>query len=189
MITKWRILFSFVFMAICYPSSGQLLIEKKLLKAMSPGGLRNPEIEFPRFNFIANDQLRYTNDSLINKVTFINFWFGACTPCIAEMTSLNSLYDKYKQNPSFLFLSFSTDTPEEIQKLSSKYSIPYPVISISISEIYKYNFRLGFPTILIIDRVGKIRYIKCGGESDPILARKSIETLYYPEIEDVLNEN
>src|SRR4051812_1290046 len=37
---------------------------------------------------------------LKGKVVFINFWATWCPPCIAEMPSINGLYEKLKNNPN-----------------------------------------------------------------------------------------
>ena len=40
-----------------------------------------------------------------NKVVFINFWATWCPPCIAEMPSIQKLYDDYKDKVTFVFIS------------------------------------------------------------------------------------
>lgn len=57
-----------------------------------------------------------TEKQLQGKVTLINFWFEACSPCIAEMPTLNELYLKYKDNPKFQLLSFIRERPEDAAK-------------------------------------------------------------------------
>lgn len=186
MAVKKRIFIFLILLVTGLTSSSQLLVDKKLLKALTPQGLRNPDVQLPSFDLMDNNQIRYTNASLLNKVTIINFWFEACSPCITEIEPLNILYNKYKKDSSFLFLSFSTDSSKIIQKMINNFSIFYPVISVSSPDIYKYNFNLGFPTTMIVDKQGKIRYLRCGGETDLKSAKKSIETLYYPVIDTLL---
>src|ERR1700740_1074525 len=38
------------------------------------------------------------------KVIFINFWATWCPPCLAEMPSVNALYQKVKNNSNIIFL-------------------------------------------------------------------------------------
>ena len=45
-------------------------------------------------------------EDLKGKVVFINFWATWCPPCIAEMPSIQKLYDKYKDNPEIAFHNF-----------------------------------------------------------------------------------
>src|ERR1700677_4236159 len=48
------------------------------------------------------------NDSLKGKVNFINMWEEHCAPCMAEMETLNKLYDTLKYNSDFQFISISS---------------------------------------------------------------------------------
>ena len=41
------------------------------------------------------------NNYLKGKTVFINFWFEACAPCIAEFEAFNEMYTKLKGNPNF----------------------------------------------------------------------------------------
>jgi thiol-disulfide isomerase/thioredoxin len=42
-----------------------------------------------------------------NKPTLLNFWFTACSPCIAEMPILNKLRAKYADKMNFISVTFS----------------------------------------------------------------------------------
>ena len=44
-------------------------------------------------------------NQLENKVIFISFWATWCAPCVAEMPSMQKLYDDYKNKVTFLFVT------------------------------------------------------------------------------------
>lgn len=44
-------------------------------------------------------------ESTKGKVVLVNFWATWCPPCIAEMPSMQSLYDDYKDKVEFVFVS------------------------------------------------------------------------------------
>lgn len=56
------------------------------------------------------------NASLKNKVLFINLWEPWCMPCIAEIPSIDSLYQKVKDSTEIMFLEISTINPDKTSK-------------------------------------------------------------------------
>jgi thiol-disulfide isomerase/thioredoxin len=93
------------------------------------------------------------------KVVVLNFWATWCPPCRAEMPSLQNLYNDYKEDVVFLFL-----TNEESEKVirfleKNKYNLPsfnqytqtpaaFPVSSIPATYIIDRNGSI------VIDKVG-----------------------------------
>lgn len=56
----------------------------------------------------ATGTMRSTAD-LKGKVVFINFWATWCPPCIAEMPSLNDLYNQFRDDQRVVFLFINED--------------------------------------------------------------------------------
>ena len=46
-------------------------------------------LKYPEFEVKLPDKSSFSNENIINKVVFINFWFASCTPCIEEIEGLN----------------------------------------------------------------------------------------------------
>lgn len=137
---------------------------------------------FPAFTAIFSGH-QLTIDSLKGKVVFINFWFEACPPCIAELAALNNLYKKFSSNKNFEFISFTYETPAKIKSLKKKYHILYKVASVSTQECYRLNQNNGFPTSIILDKEGVIKHLFTGGSTDKKEAENLLYNTVYKNIE------
>lgn len=88
------------------------------------------------------------------KVVFINFWATWCPPCLAELPTINALYEKVKGNPNVVFVTvdIDSDLPKSTKFLQLK-DYTFPVYS-AIGAEKLYNN--GIPTTLVIDKKGSI---------------------------------
>lgn len=125
---------------------------------------------YPDFSVTIN-HVEYSNPKLKGKVIFVNFWFATCRPCLAEMEDLNKLYEKFGSNPNFEFLSFTFENAKQIELIRKKYNIQYKIFSISREECYRLNFNGGFPTNIVIDKNGLVKYINQITEEDNFIGK------------------
>ena len=87
------------------------------------------------------------------KVVFINFWATWCPPCIAEMPSLQNLYDDYNDKVEFLFIT--NDNFETVEKFKIKKDFNFEVfnaLSPSPSELETRSI----PRTFILNKNGEI---------------------------------
>lgn len=90
------------------------------------------------------------------KVLFINFWAAWCPPCIAEMPSINQLFNEFKDNENVVFLLVDVDNnPEKSNLFMKRKGFNLPVYS-PAGEIPKEYFQGTLPTTVIIDKLGNI---------------------------------
>ena len=129
-----------------------------------------------------------TNENLKGKVVFINFWFAACPPCIAELPGLNNLYDTLKNNNNFEFISFTFENQKVIKEIVKKYKIKYKVVSVSPSDCNRLINNSSFPSSVLIDRNGIIKFLKAGGSKDKSEIKDIIFKDYYPKILSEINK-
>jgi len=102
-------------------------------------------------------------NSLQGKVVFINFWATWCPPCVAEMPSINALYDKLKTNPNVVILMVDVDNKaEQSQEFmrKNKYSLPVFTPASAIPPEYLGS---AIPTTLVLNKAGKIVFKHEGG--------------------------
>ncbi|TYA65957.1 TlpA family protein disulfide reductase [Seonamhaeicola marinus] len=114
------------------------------------------------------------------KVVLINFWATWCPPCIAEMSSLQELYNDYNGQIEFLFIT--DDSFEVVNAFLNKNDYTFPVYT-AISEAPK-NFNVkSIPRTFLIDKEGNIVIDKTGAanwNSDTV--RTTIDKLIKPKL-------
>jgi thiol-disulfide isomerase/thioredoxin len=96
--------------------------------------------------------------NLEGKIIFINFWATWCPPCIAEMPSLNKLYNRFKNDKSvvFLFVDADGDFDTSLSFLSKrKYQFPLYKMEAYIPDQF---FAGTLPTTVIIDKKGRLSF-------------------------------
>jgi len=140
---------------------------------------------FPQFSVSANNE-ECSNATLNGKVVFINFWFAACPPCMAEMAELNKLFEKYQRSKNFEFVSFTFEKPKNIALIKKKFKIGYSIYSITRDECYRLNNNNGFPTSIILDSAGIVRYVHPGDQLNKQEIKKYFHSKVYPLITEEL---
>lgn len=96
------------------------------------------------------------------KVVFLNYWATWCPPCIAEMPSIQELYQTYKDNPDVAFVMINLD--EDVQKARNFLrDNKYAFNSYRLNGITPVAFRSSIiPTTFVIDKEGMIVVKKRG---------------------------
>ena len=87
------------------------------------------------------------------KVVFINFWATWCPPCIAEMPSLQALYEDYNDKVVFLFVT--SDDFETVEKFKTKKGFNFEVFK-PLNEVPQELTSRSIPRTFIINRKGEI---------------------------------
>ena len=183
-----KICFNILLTLFSLSASCQTQEEQKFLDTLKMGGSYLIGKQMKEFECKTVTGEEYSNKDLKNKVTVINFWFEACAPCAAEVDALNNLYEKYKKEKKFQFLSFTFDPKENVIKFITKHNIKYPVIILSDDSCSILNFRKGFPSTIITDTMANIIYYHIGGPKVPKAAMEFIETNVYPIIEQEIKK-
>lgn len=140
---------------------------------------------FPAFSVLLNNKA-YSNKELQGKIVFINIWFAACAPCMAEMADLNKLYDTFKADSRFEFISITFEDEATIASYRRKYHMEYRILSVTIDSCIKLNFGSGYPTNVILDKNGIISYFKSGGVMDKEAIAEYFSSQVYPLIRAAL---
>ena len=108
------------------------------------------------FSFRDEKRAIVSTADLKDKIVFINFWATWCPPCIAEMPSLNDLYNQLRDDEQFVFLFINED--EDVAKAETflqkgGYSLPLMTRAGSIpADIYTGTL----PTTVVLNKEGNI---------------------------------
>ncbi|MGB2996949.1 MAG: TlpA disulfide reductase family protein [Ferruginibacter sp.] len=128
-----------------------------------------------------------TNDNLMGKLVFINFWFDGCAYCHTLFEPLNKLTKHYKDNPRFQVLSFTFDPPQILEKNITKYGLEYPVFILSQGDCARLLIDKGYPANFLLDKTGKI--VLGTGVSKFLANPKFFDEEIIPRIDSLLKQN
>jgi peroxiredoxin len=142
---------------------------------------------YPAFA-VKDGEKMLTNKAFEGKVVFINFWFQACLPCIAEFDGLGQLAEGLKDNKDFAFLSFTFETPETINEVTKQYGLKFQSFSLPKEQCEKLNFNLPYPVNIIIDKKGVVKKVFVGGHTFKEEATRFIQTGILPHIREELSK-
>jgi thiol-disulfide isomerase/thioredoxin len=100
---------------------------------------------------------------LAGKVLFINFWATWCTPCKAEMPSMELLYHDYK-NKEFEMLAVSSDMEgaSVVQPFVQKLALSYPILLDPDFHVDDKYLIQSVPTTILVDKNGVITHRMVG---------------------------
>tara|TARA_R110002020_G_scaffold153093_3_gene332238 strand:+ start:1146 stop:1706 length:561 start_codon:yes stop_codon:yes gene_type:complete len=92
-------------------------------------------------------------------IILLNYWATWCAPCIAEMPSLQKLYDDYADKIKFAFIT--NEEREVINEFLSKKGYDFPVYLATNTRPEKLMHK-SIPTTFLIDKNGTILIKKTG---------------------------
>jgi peroxiredoxin len=121
-------------------------------------------------DFTAKDLngMKYTGKIARNgKITFVNFWYLGCAPCIVEIPNLNRLYLMTKDNSDVQFFSITWEPESHVKEAIKKYDIRFPVLMTSPGDIHQLTFARGYPVNMVLDRKGRVYSFLSGGSLTP----------------------
>lgn len=109
------------------------------------------------------------------KVALVNVWATWCPPCLAEMPSMQALYDKYDTKVAFYFVSL--EAPETLLRFMKKKGYSFPVYTTQAAFPQALETS-SLPTTYLISKSGKIIMKKKGAADwDSESVHKTIDAL------------
>jgi len=94
------------------------------------------------------------------KVVFLNFWATWCFPCIAEMPSIQRLYDSM-QSEEIQFMCVSDEDRKKVSNFVKENGFTFPIYTLVGEKPHIFQTR-GIPATFIISRDGQIAFKHVG---------------------------
>jgi len=125
---------------------------------------------------------------LKGKVVVLNFWFIACPPCHIEGPVMKKIAAEFNKD-DVIFISIAREKEADLKKYLATDQFFANNIADPKSAICKDIYRVfGFPTTIVVDKMGKIQYYSLGGMTSEAAVDKALHARLVPVIKDALNK-
>ncbi len=110
----------------------------------------------PNFKVVTDDGKTVTRSDFGGKLLVLNFWASWCSPCIAELPSLNKFAQEYKDQ-GVVVLGISSDkNPQLYQNFIKQRHVAFETARDPESDISASYGTFLIPETYLIDRNGKV---------------------------------
>ncbi|HVT58865.1 MAG TPA: TlpA disulfide reductase family protein [Thermoanaerobaculia bacterium] len=119
----------------------------------------------PAFRLALLDGGAVSSQDLRGRVVVLDFWTTWCQPCRREFPELEKVYEELRASPDVAFYAVDGDrgdTPENARRFFRETGYRLPVAYDHGSKVYEAFGAPGFPTLVIIDRAGRLRFRHSG---------------------------
>ncbi len=165
--TNWGIAFDFIFtalvIAMIFPTSRKVVSATIIRYSMFQP--RETEdviyVKDSDFDWSLRDinGERHSFSEFKDKAVFLNFWATWCPPCIAEMPSIQRLYDEY--GDKLVFVLASSEDIKTLNRFLEKkeYTFPVYILDSRVPDVFASR---SIPASFLISPEGKILMKKQG---------------------------
>ncbi len=116
----------------------------------------------PRFDLAALDGGRVASAGFAGRVVLYDFWATWCGPCHVQADILKSIYAEAKGRGAE-FVGVATGEPADVvREFLSRRPLPYPVLLDPEGRLEGELAIYGLPTLVVVDRRGRIAYRHTG---------------------------
>jgi peroxiredoxin len=121
----------------------------------------------PDFKVTTTNKKELSLSDLKGKTIVMNFWFTHCKPCLAEIPELNKMVEKFKQNKDVIFLAVALENIQDLRTFLNYHQFNYQHTGDAKKNGILGNFGIeSYPTNIIIDKEGIVRYAATGAPTD-----------------------
>ncbi len=163
----WSIALDFIFLALViamiFPASRKevsaFLVRQTLLSPRASSNTTFLSDDDWSFRLVDNNGEVFELADLKGTPIFVNYWATWCPPCIAEMPSIQNLYDNYKDKAHFLFVN--NEDRNVVQAFMDKHNYALPLHNIvgGVPDLFETST---LPTTIVISPKGRVVPYKTG---------------------------
>ncbi len=163
----WSIALDFIFFALIvamiFPASRKevsaFLVRQTLLSPRASSNTTFLSDDDWSFRLVENNGEVVELSDLKGAPIFVNYWATWCPPCIAEMPSIQNLYDNYNGKVHFLFIN--NEDPTVVRSFMDKHGYELPLHNIvgRIPDLFETST---LPTTIVISPKGRVVLYKTG---------------------------
>jgi thiol-disulfide isomerase/thioredoxin len=157
-----RIVFYFVSLVLLAACAGLVvfhLVERKIAANMQPPRLQvQPEARSNLVYWTLDGKQQHLS-AIKGQVVFLDLWATWCVQCVAEMPTVERLYDHYKNDPQVKFLIISRlDSPGAVRSYAHRNHFDLPFYTTQDDDIPR-SMRLDqYPATFIFAKDGTLVY-------------------------------
>ena len=127
--------------------------ERALSRSKLEKGSIPPELEAERWvNPMPIEQLKNMSQA---PVILIDFWATWCTPCVAEMPTVQALYDQYAEQGFMVVALHSSHQSQDMDDFVAEHGYTMPIV-LDTGETYRRFGVEGIPQYVLIGRDGRL---------------------------------
>lgn len=103
------------------------------------------------------------------KVVLLDFWASWCGPCKHSVPLLNRIAERYRGKVSVFGINSEASGPGQVAFVAMSWGIEYPVLRDTAMEAQLAYAVQVFPTVVLIDRQGKVAKVYKGEPTEASL--------------------
>jgi peroxiredoxin len=115
----------------------------------------------PDFELVNLENERVKLSELRGKIVVLNFWATWCEPCKVEMPYFEQLHQIKFEGLEILGINFDEPQPQ-VQEFVDEFNLHFPILLDPGGEVQNLYRVRGYPTTMIVDKDGVIRYHHIG---------------------------
>lgn len=151
------ILAAFIGLMLFYPPAKVWVLQRVMdTGVFNAGAEESPTYTALPMKFQSASGDILSTEELRGKIVFINYWATWCPPCLAELPSIQTLYNKYRNDPAFVFIMADADgNLEKSIPFLKKRSLDLPVFK-PVGEPDPTLYKGSLPTTIVLDKSGRV---------------------------------